>query len=101
MNIVNAISKVRFSSARPQRVHLLDMPAGAVDLLCLESAQELPVAGPSTVLYVVTGAARVSDGKNTRDLSAGHLFVPEGDCTLTNTAEQRLVCLRFQTASKP
>jgi hypothetical protein len=97
MNSVNAISKVRFSSARPQRVHLLDLPSGAVDLLCLEKAQETGVTGAGTVLYIVTGSARVTDAKGTQDLSAGNLLVPEGDCTVANAAEQRLVCLRFET----
>ena len=98
MNSVNAISKVRFSSARPQRVHLLDLPTGGVDLLCLESAQETTAKGPSTVLYIVTGSARITDGQTTQELSAGNLLVPDGDCTIANAAEQRLVFLRFQTA---
>ena len=99
MHTVNAISKVRFSSARPQRVHLLDLPGGAADLLCLEAAQELSVRGPRTALYIVTGSARITDGKSTQELTAGHLFLPQGDCTLANPAEQRLVCLRFQTTA--
>lgn len=95
MTPVNAIAKVRFNSARPQRVHLLDLPSGSVDLLCLERAQELSLTGPPRVLYVVTGSAKVTDTQTTVDLPAGHLAAPEGDCTITNAGEQRLVCLRF------
>jgi hypothetical protein len=73
------------------------LPSGAVDLLCLEKAQETSISGPATVVYIVTGSARISDGKAAQELSAGNLIVPEGDCTIANTAEQRLVCLRFQT----
>ncbi len=96
MASVNAIAKVRFSSGKPQRVNLLALPGGAVDLLCLEPRQQFPVSGPAVALYVVTGTARLADAKGAIEATPGHLLSPQGDCTLANATEQRLVCLRFQ-----
>ena len=73
---VNAIAKVRFSSARAQRVHLADAGGAKVELLCLEGGQEMTLSGPSA-----------------------HLLGVETDVTLTNLNEQRLICLLLHSGS--
>lgn len=96
MDAVNAISKVRFNSAKPQRVQLLQSESGQADLLCLEREQSTDLDGPG-MLYVITGTATVtgSDAGETK-LSSGFLGRCEGRCTLVNSSEQRLVCLAFR-----
>ncbi len=93
MTGINAISKVRFSSARPQRVHL-DQGDGLVsELLCMESGQKMTVGEPSATLYVILGTASVDGPDGAATLQTGHLLTTRGCCTLTNAGEHRLVCL--------
>ena len=93
MTPINAIGKVRFSSAKGQRVHLVDAEGVAADLLCLEQGQELsPGKGPA-VVYVIAGtAAVICQGKQTR-LPTGHIVCTDENCKLTNIGEQRAICL--------
>lgn len=94
MTPINAIGKVRFNSAKPQRVHLVEGRPCRADLLCLEPRQELavPVGG---LLYVLTGSAAVTCGGQRATLPSGHLLSAESECVLGNVSEQRLVCLLF------
>jgi hypothetical protein len=97
MTPINAIAKVRFSSAKAQRVHLVESHPLSADLLCLESRQEIAVPSPA-ILYAITGAATVIDTHGKLELSAGQLVALEVDATVSNPHEQRLVCLAYHTS---
>jgi len=71
MDIINAIAKVRFNSARPQRVQLAKCDGTDCDLLCLEPGQELSAKGPSAY-YIITGSGQVKLKSESRDLAMGH-----------------------------
>lgn len=94
MEIINAIAKVRFNSARPQRVQLSKCPDYTCDLLCLEPGQELTAAGRS-VYYVVAGSGQMKAGKVNQPLAMGHFVTCDNDesHTVVNSSEQRLICL--------
>jgi len=94
MDIINAIAKVRFNSARPQRVQLAKCDGTDCDLLCLEPGQELSAKGPSAY-YIITGSGQVKLKSESRDLAMGHfLHCADGEShTLINSSEQRLICL--------
>ncbi len=93
---INAVGRVRFSSGRPQRVHLVDASdETSADLLCLEDQQELALGDKAIVLYVVTGTATIITEGGRVTLPAGHLLRPDSGCTLANIGERRLVCLAF------
>jgi quercetin dioxygenase-like cupin family protein len=96
MNIVNAIAKVRFASAKPQHVPLHKAQHLAADLLCLEPGQALHVDAGQWVYYVVTGTLTVTAGGKDSPLPVGQVAVTEPDepHALTNAGEQRVVCLR-------
>lgn len=99
MDIVNAVSKVRFASARPQRVHLAKSESQLVELVCLEAGQEVRVTTGPWVYYVVAGAARLTCPDGQGDLSPGQLAClgPEETHTLANAGEGRLICLALGT----
>lgn len=99
MTPTNAIAKVRFSSAKPQRVHLAESGRLASELLCLESGQHIKINEPDTILYVILGAATIEAGDQKTDFQTGHLLAPGAACTLTNAGEQRLVCLACKATS--
>ena len=96
MTPINAVAKVRFSSAKPQRVHLVQDAPVTADLLCLEAQQELAIAAGMGILYVVTGTATLIGPSLRTALGPGQLVAPAEDCTLANISEQRLVCLAFR-----
>ena len=100
MNVVNAIGKVRFNSARPQRVQLSRCPHFTCDLLCLEPKQELCAAG-RCAYYVIAGSGDVWSGKLSTHVTMGHFAACEpGEChTLINSSEQRLICLAVTYSS--
>ena len=54
MDVLNAISKVRFNSARPQRVQLFKCDEFVCELLCLEPGQELTATG-RRAYYLIAG----------------------------------------------
>jgi len=93
MTPTNAIAKVRFSSAKPQRVHLAESGRLASELLCLESGQQMKIADPDTILYVILGAAAIEADDQNTSVQTGYLVAPGAKFTLTNAGEQRLVCL--------
>jgi len=96
---INVSGKVRFSSARPQRVHLIDCTTSSIDLLCMESQQQMQVPATPVVLYVIIGMATITDGDQQVDLEVGHVYAPEPGGNIMNNAEQRLVCLAFTSKS--
>ena len=100
MEILNAVSKVRFNSVRPQKVQLHKADKVACDLLCLEPKQEFPGSG-KVAYYVVAGMGEMRSGRQVHALSLG-TFAATGDeesHTITNSSEQRLICLVIQLAA--
>jgi mannose-6-phosphate isomerase-like protein (cupin superfamily) len=95
MDIVNAIAKARFASAKPQRVQLHKDGRAPIDLLCMEPGQSLKVSSGSWAYYVVTGTAEMVSGSTTSRLPTGQIAVAAKDepHTITAAGEQRLVCL--------
>lgn len=97
MDVVNAIAKVRFGSARPQRVQIHKGRELHVEMLCLEPGQELRVRAGEWAYYVVTGTARMAAGGASNPLAAGQLAFSQKDepHELVNSGESRLICLVF------
>ena len=97
MEIVNAVSKVRFASSGSQHVHLARGDSLRVDLICMEPGQKDRVAEGPCAYYVVTGSAVLAPGGSAdgQPLPAGHLAeLADGErCTLANAGEARLICL--------
>jgi mannose-6-phosphate isomerase-like protein (cupin superfamily) len=100
MNVVNAVSKVRFASARPQRVQLSRSGAFSVEMLCMEAGQKVVMDSGSRVYYVVMGTATLTAGGESASLATGHLAATDADepHTLANGGEGRLVCLALRPA---
>jgi len=90
----NAIEKVRFNSARPQRVQLYRCDPFACDLLCLEPEQEFVLTGPAAC-YVITGDGSLQVAKRAEDLRMCHFASSDAgeSHTVVNSSEQRLVLL--------
>jgi len=120
MDIVNAISKVRFASTEPQHIHLARNDAYRVDLLCMEAGQTSRAAAGPCAYYVIAGSAKLttsgsaklttggsaklttggSAGPDERPLPAGQiadLGLDEAH-VLANAGEGRLICLVIQAA---
>ena len=95
MDVVNAIAKVRFASARPQRVHLARNDAYHVEMLCMEAGQETKVTDGPWIYYVVTGTAKVAAGAQSGELSPGQAVTTGSQevHTVANAGDGRLVCL--------
>jgi quercetin dioxygenase-like cupin family protein len=95
MNIVNAIAKARFGSARPQRVQLHKGDGLRAELLCMEPGQELKVGSGQWVYYVVTGTATLTAATGDRELPTGQFAAsdPKEKHTVANASERRLICL--------
>jgi mannose-6-phosphate isomerase-like protein (cupin superfamily) len=95
MEIVNAIAKVRFSAAKPQRIQLGTSADGQLDVICMETGQNLDVDGGAWTYYVITGQAVLAAGDQEETLEMGRLAVtgPDEPHTLSSTGEARLVCL--------
>jgi mannose-6-phosphate isomerase-like protein (cupin superfamily) len=99
MDVVNAVSKVRFATARPQRVHLAKGDSQLVELICLEAGQEVRVATGPWVYYVVAGTARLVCPDAEGTLGPGQLAClgATEPHTLANGGEARLICLALGT----
>lgn len=94
MELLNAIAKVRFSSARPQRVQLFKCPEYVCELLCLEPTQQLAASG-ACAYYLIAGSGQVNIGKETHPATLGSFVTCEAgeSHTVVNSSEQRLICL--------
>jgi len=94
MDHVNAIAKVRFNSARPQRVHLGKSDDFTCDLLCLEPGQEHSATGRCAYYFIAANGV-LKTGKEKKNVSMGHFVIFEKDehHTIINTSEQRLIIL--------
>jgi quercetin dioxygenase-like cupin family protein len=95
MDVINAIAKVRFASAKPQRVHLTRGESCAVEMVCMEAGQAIHGIRGAWAYYVVTGTARVEAGDKNGELAAGQMAAAEGGEThsLANAGDGRLICL--------
>jgi quercetin dioxygenase-like cupin family protein len=102
MDKVNAISKVRFASVKPQNVGLHHGQTLRASLLCMEPGQQSQVkADAERFYYVITGAARLEAGQESVDLSTGEAAaLPAHQAHAVATADdRRLVCLVIEGAS--
>jgi len=97
MDLVNAIAKVRFASASPQRVSLHRGRSLTIDMLCMESGQEVRVHGGEWAYYIVAGVATVSAGGQAVQVPMGQLAATGDDepHAISNAGEDRVVCLAF------
>jgi len=100
MDIVPAISKVRFASARPQCVHLARSDSYVIDMLCMEAGQEARITSGAWTYYVVMGTAKLTGAGGPAELSAGQMAAtgPDETHTVANAGEGRLVCLAVGSA---
>ena len=95
MYFVNAISKVRFASAKPQRIRLGSTKGLVAELLCMEAGQKIVVRSGQWAYYVITGTAKFTAGNVSGEVPAGQAGICEVDevHTVANASQQRLVCL--------
>ena len=104
MDIVNAISKVRFASTGPQHIHLAHTDAYRVDMLCMEAGQKSRSAAGPCAYYVIAGSATLATSGSAegdeRPLPAGQIadLAPDEPHVLANAGEGRLICLVIQAA---
>ena len=101
MDIVNAIARVRFGSAKPQRVHLHKGDGLDVELLCMEAGQKTKIDAGEVVYYVVTGTAALSESGRTVEVPTGQLVSPQAmePHTVANAGEGRLVILATRSSA--
>jgi len=94
MNVVNAISKARFGSAKPQRIQLHKGSELLSELLCLEAGQKFSASGERTY-YVLTGNASLTGESGSAELPTGQLvaFGEQEAHSITNAGEGRLMLL--------
>ncbi len=95
MNFANAIAKVRFASAKVQKVILNKADKLTAELLCIEPGQSLKVTSGQWNYYVITGTATIAAGGESTDLPTGNFAGSETDetHTISNEGEQRLIIL--------
>ena len=95
MDLIHAISKVRFASARPQRVHLTRNGSYLVELLCMEVGQQAKTTSGTWTYYVVAGTAKLTAGGQTCELTPGQAAATDADevHAVANAGEGRLICL--------
>ncbi len=95
MDIINAIAKARFASAKPQHIQLHRGGVLAADLLCLEAGQELSVSSGEWAYYVITGNATITCNGQTSEFATGQFAaVAEGEAhTLADSGEGRLAII--------
>ena len=98
MDVVNAISKVRFSAAKPQLVSLQKLPGLTVSLLCMQTGQSFPLPPGPCTYYVITGPATTACNGATTPLSPGHsVAAADGEAhQIAARGEDRVVCLIFR-----
>ena len=95
METINVISKVRFSSARPQTIQLPEAGDLAIELLCMEPGQKAERRAGQWAYYVIAGTVSLTSNGQNMQISDGHLATtgPNEPHTIANTGQQRVVCL--------
>ncbi len=101
METINAISKVRFGTAKPQRVQLHKGAGLLAEILCMEAAQKLKGLSGERIYYVIMGTADITANGKTTTITAGQFAAAADGEThdIANAGEGRLVCLVAATAS--
>ena len=98
MDIINAIAKVRFNSAKPQRVSLVRNPTFQADLICMEGGQALAVEGGEWLYYVITGTASLVGNGPAMQTPTGQMASAVNEKhVITNPSNRRLVILALET----
>ena len=94
MDVINAIARIRFNSAKAQRVQLHRFEGFACDMLCLEPEQEFSATG-RCAYYFIAGTGVIKAGKSRKAVDMGNLVACDEDesHTIVNSSEQRLICL--------
>jgi quercetin dioxygenase-like cupin family protein len=102
MDIVNAISKARFSSAKAQCVQLSTGGRLTSQLVCMEPGQTLSVEKGQWSYYVVTGEVTLSAGDESTPLPTAQLATtgPGEVHKLTTPGERRAVVLAVGLADE-
>ena len=101
MKVVNAISKARFGTAKPQRIQLHKGNELAAELLCLESGQKFSSSG-ECAYYVVTGSASLTGKDASAEVPTGQMVTFEDGEShrISNSGEGRLVLLAIALLSE-
>ncbi len=94
MEVINAIAKIRFNSAKAQRVQLNRFEGFACDMLCLEPGQEFSATG-RCAYYFIAGTGVIKAGKTKKEVNMGNFVACQNDeaHTIVNSSEQRLICM--------
>ncbi len=94
MEVINAIARIRFNSAKAQRVQLNRFEGFACDMLCLEPGQEFSSVG-RCAYYFIAGTGVIKAGKSSKAVDMGNFVACEADepHTVVNSSEQRLICM--------
>lgn len=95
MEHVNAISKVRFGSAKPQRVQLSRNGSLQSELICMEPGQQVKTSSSECTYYIIKGSASLTAGDETAKLAAGQLVSigPDERHILAADGDDRLICI--------
>jgi hypothetical protein len=101
MDVINAIAKARFSSAKAQRVQLHTAGPLRSELLCIEAGQHFTIDSGVWAYYVVTGTASITVGDATETVPAGQLIctAPDEHHRIEAAGESRAVCLAIHCVS--
>lgn len=95
MQTVNVIGKVRFSSAKAQRVQLLT----GSELLCFEPGQSLRIEKGGQLYYTIAGSVTIEASQTPCQVSSGQLFQADSPHELTNQGEVRAMVLSVRSAT--
>ncbi len=100
MECVNAISKVRFGSSKPQRVQLAGSNALQSELICMEPGQQVKVSSTECTYYIIKGTASLTTAEKTAELAAGQFVSvgPDEKHTLAAHGDDRLICISVSLA---
>lgn len=93
MDLVNAIAKARFSSAKAQRVQLHKADGLHADLICMELGQDMDVGEGLWMYYVITGTAAIGSGE-VASVQQGQMLFGDGQPhQIRNVGQSRLLML--------
>ncbi len=95
METTSAVARVRFASAKPQRIKVHNSGGLVTDILCLEPGQDIKVDRGQWRYYIVSGTATLVSGEQSEDLPMGQFAAMESGekHRVSNRGEQRAICL--------